>query len=1292
MHVLTQFSHGRSHFKNSINSTSNISNISEDEPMVQDKVLMKKMENAVQGFDDFGSKTSDSSSDDSDDGGEDEIRVSHDHDSNPQHSLPNTQRYKSLSTTVNTSLTPQASAGIGHIRHSEGKVREIASRPIMGITHPPTVYASKGNYWINDSLKERGPILLDVPDGQNELIMAAFSTLSIPKLYPIVGFRKELPGIALPPPIALDLPKLNVRKNVMSHHKAVKEHTNIAGPAFTSPGAVSSTNIQNSQLASSHTHQQHLTLSQSTDFYDPVSIISTAAVFLHAGDYGTVIKILEILDKHLVLPEDIDMAKEFGQGLANYKNLRYRAAKPFFNALFETSVKYDSLGNQALASIYLGEIEMSWAKYKDAEKHFTLAVTVYSPDNVAEKFQQTILTKSAVLVKKGQCHRSLSQIKEAINAFKMAKEVAELAQEQARGSKLKIAKEDELSALSALGNILQSIGDCEQSFEYHKKSLKLAGELGDHVSIGWANGNLGNAMFGLDQKDKALDHLITAFHMSAKYEGNPLAVGRAVSNLGNAYQAIGNLPKAKEHYEIALGHAIYGNDLHGQARACGNIGNIYMSLKEPVKAVHYYTETLRLSTDKSIKVTGYHNRGCALFDVAECIIQGKKPMELVPATTQDSAYGRLAIKLTDEVITTNPIQETKLNRESSTQSFSEQKVSTMSSEILPIVVNGKTYDGAANEEIVRLVEALPFLETAKSDLLEATESHEQSVQNIKGSHESSSLSLSLIESNSRSFYKLQETLVELGKLRQRLSRLGVMDMAAAGPQEFKTALVYGEQARARSLGELILQKKRPMFSDLFSVSTPLKIQDIYKTVESEKLPVVFLSYCVSKLLMWILVPAKDEIVMNCQSIELKEEDLENSSFELYIRYDLLQFLSKDEIYIFRRCAYEQESPFTVLHDVIAIKIIEGLKSVRCSEVTEFIVIPDSVTHLLPFSPLMNKRNWQFFGDKYRIRIVPSFLSLLVMSMTSNPVVEIPGDKGDFLIVGNPTVPPFVYDSTQWNLGRLPYAEKEAISVASIVGAIPVLREQATKQSVLYRLRSAKVIHLATHGSASAGFLAFTSSFPVSKSGLAEKEHILIYHKEIETLNISPALVVLSSCDSARGQVKAEGVIGMARAFLSAGAHSILVSLWRVPDESANIFMQFFYQFLVNGLPSLQALQRSMQCLRCFIKYSHYVHWSGFQIIGKEITFRKSSRTQFPIQRLLGEVSIFPRQHVKNIEESLLGVKNKIFSDIQVCLMLSYIKHQLEFHGLHNYLLLHKYFSRCLSSLFVHAGTSGDTWK
>ena len=1136
--------------------------------------------------------------------------------------------------------------------HNNGEAKTNSKGTNIVLSNSPAMYTSEScqDCLLGNNGTESVPILLDTPNGQNELVMAAHS---IPlKIFQnctqLLDCAKSCQAFSalpppIPPPIPLDFQKISLSRKVTSitsHQQVVREKPIRTGYGLgTGSGAVHGSIQKQQTMASVNQSQQQTPNRQSMGFSDPVSIISRAALFLAAGDYGMMLKVLEILDKHSVLPEDIDMAKEFGQGLANYKNLHYRAAKPCFNALFEKSVNYHSSGNQALASIYLGEIEMSWEKYKDGEKHFTLAVTYYSPDNVAEKFQQTILTKSAVLVKKGQCHRLLSQIREAINAFKMAKEVAELAQEQARGSKLKTAKEDELSALSALGNILQSIGDYEQSFEYYEKSLKLAGELGDHVSVGWTHGNLGNTMLGLDQKDKALKHLVTAFHMSARYEGNPLAVGRCAFNLGYAYLAIGNLPKAKEYYEIALGHAIYGNDLQGQGCACGNIGNIYMLLKEPVKAVHYYTETLHLSTDKNTKITEYLNRGCARFDVAECIIQGKKPKELVTATTPDPVYDRLTIKLTDEVITTDPVQETKPNREPSAQSVNEQREASASVEPLPVLIKEKTYDVETNAEIVRLVEALPFLEAAKSDLLEVIESHEQNFQNVKGSHDALSLSLSLFESNSRSFYKIQETLVELGILRQRLSELGVTDMTAAEPQEFKDALVYGEQARARTLGELVLQKKKAKYSDLFSISTPLKIQDIHRTVEMQKIPVIFLSYCVSKLLMWILVPVKDEIVMKCQSIELKEaENLQNSSFELHIS-NLLQFLSKNEIYIFRRCAYEQESPFTVLHDVIAIKIIEGLKSVGFSEVTEIIVIPDSMTQLVPFSSLINKHNWQFFGDKYRIRIVPSFLSLLVMSMTSNPVVEIPGDKSDFLIVGNPTIPPFMYDSVQQEFGKLLYFEDGAISVANIIGTIPLLREQATKQSVLDRLRLANVIHLATHGSASPRFLAFASSFPVSKSGLAEKEHILIFPNEIETLNISPALVVLSSCDSARS---------MAKEFLSAGAYSVLCSLGAVHVESANIFIQFFYRFLVNGLSSLQALQRSVQCLRCFLKYSSYLHWSGFQIIGNEVTFCKNSHIHFPIQKMLGEVSTFPRRYVKSIEENLLYVKSQIFTDIQVC--------------------------------------------
>ena len=94
----------------------------------------------------------------------------------------------------------------------------------------------------------------------------------------------------------------------------------------------------------------------SKDLSDSVSIVNRTALFHTTGNYGAAIEVLEILDKHSLLPDEVDMAKEFGQ----VKNLHYRAARPCFTALFKKAINYHSTGDQALAAIYLSEIEMSW--------------------------------------------------------------------------------------------------------------------------------------------------------------------------------------------------------------------------------------------------------------------------------------------------------------------------------------------------------------------------------------------------------------------------------------------------------------------------------------------------------------------------------------------------------------------------------------------------------------------------------------------------------------------------------------------------------------------------------------------------------------------------------------------------------------------------------------------------------------------------------------------------------------------------------------------------------------------
>ncbi len=86
------------------------------------------------------------------------------------------------------------------------------------------------------------------------------------------------------------------------------------------------------------------------------------------------------------------------------------------------------------------------------------------------------------------------------------------------------------------------------------------------------------------------------------------------------------------------------------------------------------------------------------------------------------------------------------------------------------------------------------------------------------------------------------------------------------------------------------------------------------------------------------------------------------------------------------------------------------------------------------------------------------------------------------------------------------------------------------------LYTAKFVHLATHGSAVTGFVAFAGRGSSRSKEVVDDKKVLLYP---EKLSISPALVVLSSCDSGRGVVKADGIQRMARAFILAGTQQII---------------------------------------------------------------------------------------------------------------------------------------------------------
>ena len=86
--------------------------------------------------------------------------------------------------------------------------------------------------------------------------------------------------------------------------------------------------------------------------------------------------------------------------------------------------------------------------------------------------------------------------------------------------------------------------------------------------------------------------------------------------------------------------------------------------------------------------------------------------------------------------------------------------------------------------------------------------------------------------------------------------------------------------------------------------------------------------------------------------------------------------------------------------------------------------------------------------------------------------------------------------------------------------------------------------------------------------------------DVQAANLRASLVVVSCFHSGRGRIlKGEGVVGIARAFLTAGARSVLVTLWTIDDEATMLFMKSFYQRLRKGKTTGAAGYQSIKYLR-----------------------------------------------------------------------------------------------------------------
>ncbi len=296
-------------------------------------------------------------------------------------------------------------------------------------------------------------------------------------------------------------------------------------------------------------------------------------------------------------------------------------------------------------------------------------------------------------------------------------------------------------------------------------------------------------------------------------------------------------------------------------------------------------------------------------------------------------------------------------------------------------------------------------------------------------------------------------------------------------------------------------------------------------------------------------------------------------------------------------------------------LIEPIRDMLPSqEGARLIIVPERALFLVPFAALENAAGEPLIA-RHAISVVPSLQTLALAALRK----QTGGNASSSVVVGNPLMPQYAPrpGARPIDIPPLPGAEEEAKAVAALLKTNALTGAAATKSAVLSQAAGARYVHLATHGfldrlthQAQSGvnphvreiaLFDETADGGVKTPGMlaltpAGNDNGMLTADEIAQATTRAELVVMSACDSGRGAINDDGVIGLSRAWMAAGAPSVMVTLWQIPDDATKDLMVAFYQQLTAGVRKAEALRLAMLAARA--KYPDPFNWAAFMLIGE----------------------------------------------------------------------------------------------
>lgn len=800
------------------------------------------------------------------------------------------------------------------------------------------------------------------------------------------------------------------------------------------------------------------------------------------------------------------------------------------------------------------------------------------------------------------------------------------------------------SCYNNIGIVYGNRGENDLALEYHLKALKIRKELlgDDHLDVATSYMNMGIIHLNTERYNLALNHFFKALQLKKELYGeNNIKMASTYTNIGMVYLK-------KQVYDSSLIYNIkslniseefYGPTHTLVAKNNLNIGSVYFYQREYEKALDYYNKSLEINkkilNEKHAFIARDYNNIAQVYKEKGKYNKAIQYAQKAIAANVYNHYDTLNINLPPKIenyLNWIPLLKSlKIKAEVySLDLYEDQdlKIALQHYQTCDSLISRIRRSVATKSDKIRLgIEAneiyINAINTCHQLRINVPNKDKDYLKELafyfSERNKSSVLLEALASTEAIKFAGIPDSLIE----KEHNLKINIELYKKLLAEKSDSIAKYKIRDKLfnanRQYDQLIssFEQEFPSYFDLKYNYKTVTIKDIQNKLDKKT---VILSYFVSDSLTTIFSVYKNSLEIHTIHIENIETKIKE------FRYGLTLSNSRRFNNIYKDFAF----------DIYNLLIPENIPK----NIKNMIIIPEGEISLIPFEALLTEKSiskeWKeqpYLIKNYAISYSYS-ANLLFKTFPKEKSKQIEQtDLNDWLAFA----PVFnEYDNTGLTLrtrkilqdfdnnltdssgtrgmlyngmyiNPLPGTEKEVKQIFNFFNdngkkALVQINKNANEEYIKTgELEKYKYIHFATHGFVNVNKPELSGLLLAQDTTLNEDG--ILYMGEIYNLHLNADLSVLSACETGLGEIKkGEGLIGLTRALLYAGSKNIIVSLWKVSDNSTSDLMIDFYKTLLETNQKEHTFSFALQKAKLnLIQKGHYAHpfyWSPFILIGQ----------------------------------------------------------------------------------------------